>query len=58
MNDKREKLREFVEVNIYIVHEVRLFQFLRSEHVLSKAVMKLAENTSNKAQILDCVLSN
>ena len=43
LNDKREKFREFVEINIYIAHEVRLLQFLRSEHVLSKTVMKLAE---------------
>ena len=40
------------------MHEVRLLQFLRSEHVLSKTVMKLAENTSTKAQILYSVLSN
>lgn len=60
MNERKGKFREFVEVNIYIyiVHEVRLLQFLRSEHVLSKTVMKLAKNTSNKAQILDGVLSN
>jgi len=58
MNERKGKFREFVEVNIYIAHEVRLLQFLRSEHVLSKTVMKLAENTSNKAQILDGVLSN
>ena len=53
MNERKGKFREFVEVNIYIyiVHEVRLLQFLRSEHVLSKTVMKLAKNTSNKAQI-------
>ena len=47
-----------VNIYIYIANEVRLLQFLGSEHVLSKTVMKLAENTPNKARILDGVLKN
>ena len=34
----------YIYIYIYIVHEVRLLHFLRSEHVLSKTVVKLGEN--------------
>ena len=52
MNERKGKFREFVEVSIVqeVLGQVRLLQFLRSEHVLSKTETQ-RKYTSNNVRL-------